>query len=825
MLSSAMTLVALVALAADPAPDLKQALRPILSEGWEIGAFGKAWPQVEALGEARGQEPVVVAVALLQMRHNLFPEARKSLQGLSENSTDPVALTALAWNEASAGEHGKALATLERAARLVEKKSTLESDVVMTACGNYFGFLECHPIDPGGRSAYQVSRRKILAFSSQEQRDLIDELQTEIELRLGKLSSEGVELSDPVAIEAEKTKTLADLDRRLAQLTTEYQKQAKLSVTLGEQVKALQAQRNPAVTSRIARQQEAIAKATSAMEKARDLAQSRKGVARRFDEMLDKARLGAPTTPNANEQASPQEVLNRAVAFPFDRARQVVLRSLVSSDDAKLATRENRIWTNRTGTMMFVAQLVRVDLDRVVLRNPGGKEASLEIAKLSHPDQRFVDIINAPLPTDLAEHDPAAPTDSPTAGTGTSVDLPYQLKIISATWGAGDSKADVTQKVRELLAKDPYLPLQGDDRAFGDPAQGQKKTLELSFEVDGKPGSLSIPQDSFSTVPAISPEGRDLPKASPEFRLIAVRYGAGTTWEDVTHMFRPRIMHPGETLQWHGFSWGDPWYGVHKRLVVWFDYQGKRRTKNIEIGSTQPLIEGLTVPDNDKKFTAAFKHDYWRHDSKGSATLRSNRTAFGVTTEITGNFLGGGEGVELSLDAKENWQVGGHTAQPLAIRGTTVTTALRNKFEHKVEHFGWSAGKEPVKMLHSSEGFCVLSGVGGFFGGAGEHVYVTINPKDGFWYLQGTAANNSVWTKAIAYRLKPKADIKLRYMEFLSPGGMKILDKDEGFCYLSGMMGSFRGFGEHATVKQNELGDWELHGQGCGARAIAVVFE
>ena len=69
--------------------------------------------------------------------------------------------------------------------------------------------------------------------------------------------------------------------------------------------------------------------------------------------------------------------------------------------------------------------------------------------------------------------------------------------------------------------------------------------------------------------------------------------------------------------------------------------------------------------------------------------------------------------------------------------------------------YAWRRGDAPVKMIHKSEGFCLLTGIGGGFHGGGEQVEIAIGVDD-FWYLRGTSEQSGTFGEAIGLRFTNK---------------------------------------------------------------------
>ncbi len=206
--------------------------------------------------------------------------------------------------------------------------------------------------------------------------------------------------------------------------------------------------------------------------------------------------------------------------------------------------------------------------------------------------------------------------------------------------------------------------------------------------------------------------------------------------------------------------------------------------------------------------------------------LISNSEGFAFLKSVAGKFAGAGEKVAAALNRDGFWYLVGHTQQPLAAGATIVRTKLRDKFKKGVTFYDWSSGSPPVKMIHRSEGFCFLSSIGGGFNGGGEEVRVHIG-EDGYWYLSGRSGT-PINARAAAIRTNEHGGFRAEIQEHTWHGtAVKMIHKDEGFCFLSGVTGGFEGFGESVWLKVGEDGYWylSLHAhQPLGARATSIRF-
>lgn len=830
----ASTLFAMVLAVSLPgAEDVTDArLRALMTEGWETGAFETARGHIDGFGEDSSDKTVALAIALTHLRHNLYGEARKQLTALEEKSASPLTLAALAWAEAAHEEHASALRHLARAIELCSQRQHPEADLVLAAAGTCFGYFESVATPLHDRAAYIGARHGIYASCDARQRDFLAKHERIARARLLKLLPKGDERPvappDVAAIELEMKNTVGPLDRKIAECNREYQRAAQAVATLNNQWKQLSkalkdakgAKYESIIRTMNAKRNQiraAEAKVKQLAQLANSLGEERNMLAAMFNVLLEKAKLSTPATPPKN--AAPRHSLATTCEFPLDEARQVLLVSRLPAPEAKQFKPNQRIWTDARGRRGIVAQLVASYGDRVLLRRNDGKDVSINIDLLSHVDQDYLDRLAEPPPEAVAATSDG-PQDSETIPAG-------GVQLTRVVYGAGGKTVDVTEKIQKAMEADPYLPLMPDGRKLGDPAKGQIKHLVLTYQADGQTQTIKVAEGEVAVFPPWPHEGRPVPDASRVFRVVAVRYGAGMSWFDHTRDVQDRVLHPGETVYWGGLSQHDPWYGVRKKVVVWFDYGGRRYVRTFQIGEIGSLLESSIAPPPSPSvdISATIKEHAWSKD-KPKVSLGKNIKGFYLFSQITGNFAGVGEWISIHQDDDNDWYLEGTGVKHVAGKAVCVATELRKQFEPETTVVHWTPGHKPIKMIHKSEGFCFLSRVKGNFAGGGEQVRVHINPDDGFWYLTGHS-QQPLAASATAMRLKKGSRLRLQFAEYRwTPARqpIRMISTQEGFCFISAVGGKFAGYGEHVDVVTKD-GFWHLTGgsqQHLFARAYAV---
>lgn len=128
-----------------------------------------------------------------------------------------------------------------------------------------------------------------------------------------------------------------------------------------------------------------------------------------------------------------------------------------------------------------------------------------------------------------------------------------------------------------------------------------------------------------------------------------------------------------------------------------------------------------------------------------------------------------------------------------------------------------------VKMIAGDEGFCFLSAIGGKWEGGGERLGITVG-SDGHYAL-ATQAAQPVSGRAMALlELRWRSEFGPKLQEVSWSGGkpVKLLAKEDGFCFLSQVSGKFEGEAE-VGVSLAADGNWYLGGKGpVTARATVV---
>ena len=200
---------------------------------------------------------------------------------------------------------------------------------------------------------------------------------------------------------------------------------------------------------------------------------------------------------------------------------------------------------------------------------------------------------------------------------------------------------------------------------------------------------------------------------------------------------------------------------------------------------------------------------------------------------LSGNFAGGGEWVEIQV-----WDEGGlpglhaNSMQPnvRADAYALLHPALKmDKARVRTESITF--GKQKAKLIHHSRGFCYLGGIGGNVQDL-TSAEISIDPKDGFYYLSGRFENRSTTIRAVIVEYPegeaPEFEITKSEWKRGDPE-RELIAAEDGICLLTGISGALRGEGEEVRLIIDSEGTWRLGGRSnlinTGAKAMVLRFQ
>ncbi len=152
--------------------------------------------------------------------------------------------------------------------------------------------------------------------------------------------------------------------------------------------------------------------------------------------------------------------------------------------------------------------------------------------------------------------------------------------------------------------------------------------------------------------------------------------------------------------------------------------------------------------------------------------------------------------------------------------------AEKKKLIEELKRYNWEKGGNPVPMLPDSEGFCLLTSIGGGFGGGGESVRMALNSATGRWELSGRAVQ-FVFAKATSVKTLLRQQFEKTTIERTwtkRDGKVRLLSLKEGFCFVSSVTGGFNGGGESIRLYVDDEGYWTMTGtSGVDTQATVAI--
>lgn len=170
---------------------------------------------------------------------------------------------------------------------------------------------------------------------------------------------------------------------------------------------------------------------------------------------------------------------------------------------------------------------------------------------------------------------------------------------------------------------------------------------------------------------------------------------------------------------------------------------------------------------------------------------------------------------QLTIDRSRRWVVTGGNGTDSTNFDVLSLHFGRKKFPRVTYQTHEFKNNEKVRLIHSDEGLCMFSMINGAFSGKGEHARVFID-NDGYWYLFCETKQVTA-TQAVSITFPKSSDYKAKVSEIkYRPQGtpQKLIHKDQGFAYISGMGHAAQSDQEQAYLSINETdGHWYIHGK------------
>jgi hypothetical protein len=192
----------------------------------------------------------------------------------------------------------------------------------------------------------------------------------------------------------------------------------------------------------------------------------------------------------------------------------------------------------------------------------------------------------------------------------------------------------------------------------------------------------------------------------------------------------------------------------------------------------------------------------WRPGQPPQA-LPAPRDGFCVLTGLQGSLHDVDDMVGLTRDANGAWSLYGQSQRQALQCSAMAIHALQPCV---VEEHVWKSGRVAHRLIHQSEGFAVISSVGGVFRSAGQAAWVHLD-SDGFWCLEGQSHNQVLTAKAMVVRTgRMLAPLTFRPEPNAQP--VRLIHRSQGVCFISGVSGQWNSESERANLTVGQDGFW-----------------
>lgn len=169
------------------------------------------------------------------------------------------------------------------------------------------------------------------------------------------------------------------------------------------------------------------------------------------------------------------------------------------------------------------------------------------------------------------------------------------FEILSANYGAGRNRIDVTERVRALI-RGNGVEFTVDGESLGDPMPGVEKTLTIRYSMRNRVRTSSFKDHDVVRIgnPSSAATAADVTTAnSGNLTIHSARYGEGRRWMDVTEVLRNNLRNNTVRLAiTNQVMGGDPAPATAKYLEVDYESGGQRRTERFPENETLQLVSG-----------------------------------------------------------------------------------------------------------------------------------------------------------------------------------------------------------------------------------------
>lgn len=148
------------------------------------------------------------------------------------------------------------------------------------------------------------------------------------------------------------------------------------------------------------------------------------------------------------------------------------------------------------------------------------------------------------------------------------------IEILRATYGAGRTQADVTEKVRGAMVNGALQLVVRGENLGGDPVPNTSKTLTVIYRENGVRQTVRV--NDFDTL-----------RLGITFRVTKALYGDGRRMKDVTDILNAKVTANRLELQITNANLGgDPAPAVKKAIVVDYEFNGSTAQAKLAEGET-----------------------------------------------------------------------------------------------------------------------------------------------------------------------------------------------------------------------------------------------
>lgn len=165
-------------------------------------------------------------------------------------------------------------------------------------------------------------------------------------------------------------------------------------------------------------------------------------------------------------------------------------------------------------------------------------------------------------------------------------------------------------------------------------------------------------------------------------------------------------------------------------------------------------VQATVVSGPRDDFEAQPQIKSWGKGQSAVKLIHKN-DGFAVLSGVGGVFKDRHEAIWVRLKPDGYWYLEGHSRAVGTRAYATIFVAKKpGSFNADVQEFAHDTNASRIKMIHSREGFCFLSGMAGNFNGGGRRKWIELG-DDGFWYLHGVTRGgkgvHQAWATSVKF--------------------------------------------------------------------------